>query len=57
MEVPPGGVISDPKTHALVLGRFTRWAVDNSFRIKGLVASPVTGASGNREFLVWLRQD
>ncbi len=53
-EVGRGGVISDPEIHARVLGRFLHWAVNRSFRLGGLVASPITGASGNREFLVLL---
>jgi 23S rRNA (cytidine1920-2'-O)/16S rRNA (cytidine1409-2'-O)-methyltransferase len=54
-EVGKGGIIRDPQIHALVLGRFIAWAIANGFRLGGLVPSPVTGASGNREFLVLLR--
>ena len=51
-EVGKGGVIREPAVHALVLGRFIAWMVGHGFRLKGLVASPVTGAAGNREFFV-----
>jgi 23S rRNA (cytidine1920-2'-O)/16S rRNA (cytidine1409-2'-O)-methyltransferase len=54
-EVEHGGVIKDPQVHALVLARFIVWAVDQGFQLKGLVASPIVGPAGNREFLVWLR--
>jgi 23S rRNA (cytidine1920-2'-O)/16S rRNA (cytidine1409-2'-O)-methyltransferase len=54
-EVGKGGVIKLAEIHARVLGRFIRWAVGNELRLRGLTASPILGASGNREFLVWLR--
>ena len=53
-EVGRGGIVKDPLVHARVLGRFVTWAVENDFRFKGLVASPITGASGNREFFALL---
>jgi 23S rRNA (cytidine1920-2'-O)/16S rRNA (cytidine1409-2'-O)-methyltransferase len=54
-EVGKGGVIKLPETHARVLGRSIRWAVENGFRLHGLTSSPILGASGNREFFIWLR--
>lgn len=53
-EVGKGGIIKDTLLHATVLGRFINWVVTNRFRLKGLVASPILGSSGNREFFVWL---
>jgi 23S rRNA (cytidine1920-2'-O)/16S rRNA (cytidine1409-2'-O)-methyltransferase len=53
-EVPKGGVIKDPQVHALVLGRFIVWATKHDLRLRGLVASPILGAEGNKEFLVFL---
>ena len=53
-EVGKGGVIRQPLVQARVLGRFIGWMVDNGFRLRGLVASPISGASGNREFFVLL---
>jgi len=53
-EVPKGGVIKDPQVHARVLGRFIVWATDHDLRLRGLVASPILGAEGNKEFLVFL---
>lgn len=53
-QVGKGGLVKDPLIHATVLGRFICWAVDHSFRLGGLVASPILGAEGNREFLVLL---
>jgi len=54
-EVSRGGVIKKPVVHALVLGRFIAWAIEHNFRLGGLVASPICGASGNKEFFVLLR--
>jgi 23S rRNA (cytidine1920-2'-O)/16S rRNA (cytidine1409-2'-O)-methyltransferase len=56
-EVGKGGIIKDPLVHARVIGRFVVWAVDHSFRLRGLVASPITGADGNQEFLLLLNQN
>jgi 23S rRNA (cytidine1920-2'-O)/16S rRNA (cytidine1409-2'-O)-methyltransferase len=56
-EVGRGGVVKDPLVHARVLGRFLRWVTERQFRLSGLVASPILGASGNREFFVLLTKD
>jgi len=53
-EVGKGGVLRDPRTHALVLARFLAWALDNGLRIRGLTSSPILGAKGNREFFCLL---
>ena len=53
-EVGKGGVIRDPSAHALILARFLAWALDNGLRIRGLTASPILGAKGNREFFCLL---
>jgi len=54
-EVGKGGVIKQSIVHAIVLGRFIAWAIEHHFRLGGLVASPILGASGNKEFFVLLR--
>ena len=54
-EVGKGGVIKQPIVHARVLGRFITWITEHSFRLGGLVTSPILGASGNREFFMLLR--
>ncbi len=55
-QVGKGGLVKDPLVHAVVLGRFVCWAVDHGLRLGGLVASPILGAEGNKEFLVLLRK-
>jgi 23S rRNA (cytidine1920-2'-O)/16S rRNA (cytidine1409-2'-O)-methyltransferase len=54
-EVGKGGIVKQPIVHARVLGRFIAWMIDYGFRLGGLVASPILGASGNREFFLLLR--
>lgn len=49
-EVPRGGVIVDPMVHAAVIGRFLKWAVDRSIRVRNFLSSGVLGEKGNREF-------
>ena len=51
-EVGKGGVIKRPLVHARVLGRFIAWMTEHGLRLGGLVASPILGASGNREYFV-----
>jgi len=53
-EVGKGGIVKDPQVHARVLGRFIVWAVDHSLSLGGLLASPIFGAEGNKEFLILL---
>ncbi|MDO8491139.1 MAG: TlyA family RNA methyltransferase, partial [Dehalococcoidia bacterium] len=55
-QVGKGGIVRDPQVHAQVLGRFISWAVAQGLRFGGLVASPIAGAEGNREFLALLRK-
>ena len=52
--VPRGGVVGDPGTHRAVLLRFGEDAVREGFSPLAVIASPITGADGNREFLALL---
>lgn len=54
LEVPRGGVITDPNVHAVVIGRFVKWAVESKIRIRNLVSSGILGSKGNKEFLLHL---
>jgi len=54
-EVGKGGIIKQPGVQARVLGRFIAWVIGHNFRLGGLIASPILGASGNREFFVLLK--
>lgn len=53
-DVGKGGVIRDREVHARVLAEILDFASDAGFQILGLIASPLLGPAGNREFLVWL---
>ena len=52
--VPRGGVVREPTTHRAVLLRFAEDAAAAGLHPAGLIASPLAGAEGNREFLALL---
>ena len=53
-EVGRGGVVKDPEVHRAVLGKILAWALDHGLTVRGLMASPLKGPSGNVEFLAHL---
>jgi 23S rRNA (cytidine1920-2'-O)/16S rRNA (cytidine1409-2'-O)-methyltransferase len=55
-EVGKGGIIKDPAVHARLLGNFTIWMNENRLRLINLTASPILGAEGNKEFLIYMRK-
>jgi len=55
-EVGKGGIVSDPSVHEAVIARVTDYAKSAGFQRIGLTPSPVTGAAGNREFLMHLKR-
>jgi 23S rRNA (cytidine1920-2'-O)/16S rRNA (cytidine1409-2'-O)-methyltransferase len=54
-EVGKGGLVTDPAVHDAVLAQVTGYAAASHLSRLGLTPSPITGASGNREFLMHLR--
>lgn len=54
--VGKGGVVRDPAVHTAVLAAVLGWSKSNGWRLADAMASPILGASGNREFLVHLGQ-
>ncbi len=54
-DVGKGGVIRDPAVHAGCIGKFVTWMNSNSWTLLNLTASPISGADGNREFLIHMR--
>jgi 23S rRNA (cytidine1920-2'-O)/16S rRNA (cytidine1409-2'-O)-methyltransferase len=54
-EVGKGGIIRDEVVHARVVDDITAVAQSLGFTAAGLLPSPITGAEGNREFLLLLR--
>jgi len=55
-QVGRGGVVRDPAVHDEVIDAVTRAASASRFERIGLTRSPITGATGNIEFLLHLRQ-
>ena len=54
--VEKGGLITDPDVHDAVIARVTEDAAARAFTRIGMTPSPITGATGNREFFLHLRQ-
>jgi 23S rRNA (cytidine1920-2'-O)/16S rRNA (cytidine1409-2'-O)-methyltransferase len=52
--VPRGGVVRDPATHRAVLLNLADDAAAAGLSTRALIASPILGADGNREFLALL---
>jgi 23S rRNA (cytidine1920-2'-O)/16S rRNA (cytidine1409-2'-O)-methyltransferase len=48
------GVIRDPRIHQQVLDDILTFALETGYQLKGLIASPLFGPKGNREFFAWL---
>jgi 23S rRNA (cytidine1920-2'-O)/16S rRNA (cytidine1409-2'-O)-methyltransferase len=51
--VGKGGIVRDPALHQEVCDRIKNWINDQSpWRVLGITESPLTGADGNKEFLI-----
>lgn len=50
--VGKGGIVRDPALHQEVCVSVPRWLGETGWRVLGIEDSPITGADGNREFLV-----
>jgi len=55
-EVGAGGLVTDPAVHERVVADVTAAASGIGLVAVGMTPSPITGASGNREFLLHLRE-
>lgn len=53
--VGKGGIVREPKLHDEVLANMERLAAELGAELLGICDSPITGADGNREFLMGLR--
>ena len=54
-DVGKGGIVKDPAVHRRVLRDLLTWMQGTGWETVGLMASPITGATGNVEFLAHLR--
>ncbi len=52
-----GGVVRDPALRAEVVSDVARFAQTLGLSLKGVVASPLPGPSGNVEYFLWLNKD
>ena len=55
-EVGKGGLVRDPKVHEAVVQKATEEAAANGLRRVAMTPSPITGATGNREFFLHLKR-
>jgi len=55
-QVGRGGIVRDPAIHAQVLLKIAQMAQAGGWQPRDLLPSPITGAGGNREFLVDLHR-
>ena len=53
-DVGKGGLVTDPDVHARVIAEVTAAAAEVGLERLGLIDSPITGAHGNKEFLMHL---
>lgn len=54
-DVGKGGIVRDLSVHRRVLREAVSFASDLGLTPSGLIRSPITGAKGNVEYLLWLR--
>jgi 23S rRNA (cytidine1920-2'-O)/16S rRNA (cytidine1409-2'-O)-methyltransferase len=54
--VGKGGIVRDPALHRSSLEAVAAALAAAGLGVRGGVASPITGAKGNREFLMWARR-
>ncbi len=55
-QVGKKGIVRDTKVHADVLNKIISLSKDSGLRIMGLTYSPIKGAKGNVEFLIYLEK-
>jgi 23S rRNA (cytidine1920-2'-O)/16S rRNA (cytidine1409-2'-O)-methyltransferase len=55
-DVGRGGIVADPAVHDRVIVEVSTAAAAIGLAPQGMTPSPITGAGGNREFLLHLRQ-
>jgi 23S rRNA (cytidine1920-2'-O)/16S rRNA (cytidine1409-2'-O)-methyltransferase len=53
--VGKGGVVRDPEQHREVVRVLGEFAGEIGYSVAGEIPSPIVGAKGNREFLLYLK--
>jgi 23S rRNA (cytidine1920-2'-O)/16S rRNA (cytidine1409-2'-O)-methyltransferase len=54
--LPKDGVVKDPDLHQAVCDDISRFVEGEGWLVLGIVASPIEGGDGNREFLLAARK-
>ncbi len=54
-QVGKKGIVRDPSVHEEVIRKVVSFAEENGFSVQGLDFSPITGTTGNIEFLIYLK--
>jgi 23S rRNA (cytidine1920-2'-O)/16S rRNA (cytidine1409-2'-O)-methyltransferase len=55
--VGKGGIVRDPKAHELAVARVAECVRSQGWQVVGTIPSPITGAEGNKEFLLYAKRD
>lgn len=55
--VGKGGIVRDPEAHQLAVARVAGCVQSLGWQVVETIPSPITGAEGNREFLLYARRD
>lgn len=55
-QVGRGGIIKDKKVHKEVIDKVTLGIKELGFKLIGVIDSPITGSSGNKEFLGYFKR-
>jgi 23S rRNA (cytidine1920-2'-O)/16S rRNA (cytidine1409-2'-O)-methyltransferase len=55
--VGKGGIVRDPETHRLVVEKVAECVASLGWRTVETIDSPITGAEGNKEFLLYARRE
>jgi 23S rRNA (cytidine1920-2'-O)/16S rRNA (cytidine1409-2'-O)-methyltransferase len=55
--VGKGGIVRDPEAHELAIAKVADCVRGLGWNVIGTIASPITGAEGNREFLLYAKKD
>jgi len=55
-QVGKGGIIKDPKVREEVIVNVKKYAQEAGFKVQGVIESPIQGADGNVEYLIYLKK-
>lgn len=56
MQVGKGGVVKDPELHDSITKGIKEFCLNHGWKVEGCIPSPILGPSGNREFLIYLKE-